>query len=141
MTISFSCLCFLSGKEILLKITNKLLGKVQFHFTLRRYNKPVWNSIILWMKSLYEIRWWRKMRRRGAIQLYDNITQRWKIKERIHITQPRYRWESLISSVQFSRSVVADSLQPHESQHARPPKILKYGNCKNTASSGINILL
>ena len=25
------------------------------------------------------------------------------------------------SSVQFSRSVVSDSLQPHESQHARPP--------------------
>ena len=26
-----------------------------------------------------------------------------------------------ISLVQFSRSVVSDSLQPHESQHARPP--------------------
>ena len=26
-----------------------------------------------------------------------------------------------VSSVQFSRSVVSDSLQPHESQHARPP--------------------
>ena len=26
-----------------------------------------------------------------------------------------------ISSVQFSRSVVSSSLQPHESQHARPP--------------------
>jgi len=26
-----------------------------------------------------------------------------------------------IKSVQFSRSVVSDSLQPHESQHARPP--------------------
>ena len=25
------------------------------------------------------------------------------------------------SSVQFSRSVVPDSLRPHESQHARPP--------------------
>ena len=25
------------------------------------------------------------------------------------------------SSVQFSRSVVSNSLQPHESQHARPP--------------------
>ena len=25
------------------------------------------------------------------------------------------------SSVQFSRSLVSDSLQPHESQHARPP--------------------
>ena len=27
----------------------------------------------------------------------------------------------IFSSVQFSRSVVSDSLQPHESQHARPP--------------------
>ena len=26
-----------------------------------------------------------------------------------------------LSSVQFSRSVISDSLQPHESQHARPP--------------------
>ena len=35
-------------------------------------------------------------------------------------------WNALVvcqefSSVQFSRSVVSDSLQPHESQHARPP--------------------
>ena len=28
---------------------------------------------------------------------------------------------SLLSSVQFSHSVVSDSLRPHESQHARPP--------------------
>ena len=28
---------------------------------------------------------------------------------------------SRFSSVQFSRSVVSDSLRPHESQHARPP--------------------
>ena len=27
----------------------------------------------------------------------------------------------IYSSVQFSRSVVSDSLRPHESQHARPP--------------------
>ena len=27
----------------------------------------------------------------------------------------------LFSSVQFSRSVMSDSLQPHELQHARPP--------------------
>ena len=27
----------------------------------------------------------------------------------------------IISSVQFSHSVVSDSLQPHESQHTRPP--------------------
>ena len=29
--------------------------------------------------------------------------------------------EIQFSSVQFSRSVVSDSLRPHESQHARPP--------------------
>ena len=29
--------------------------------------------------------------------------------------------QSLFSSVQFSRSVVSDSLRPHELQHARPP--------------------
>ena len=28
---------------------------------------------------------------------------------------------TVFSSVQFSRSVVSDSLRPHESQHARPP--------------------
>ena len=27
----------------------------------------------------------------------------------------------LISSVQFGRSIMSDSLRPHESQHARPP--------------------
>jgi len=34
------------------------------------------------------------------------------------------RWPIILryfSSVQFSHSVVSDSLQPHESQHARPP--------------------
>ena len=30
-------------------------------------------------------------------------------------------WVIQFSSVQFSRSVVSDSLRPHESQHARPP--------------------
>ena len=30
-------------------------------------------------------------------------------------------WISSCSSVQFSRSVMSDSLRPHESQHARPP--------------------
>ena len=30
-------------------------------------------------------------------------------------------WIIVVSSVQFSRSVVSDSLRPHKSQHARPP--------------------
>ena len=32
-----------------------------------------------------------------------------------------YTTDIALSSVQFSRSVVSDSLRPHESQHARPP--------------------
>ena len=34
---------------------------------------------------------------------------------------PNYYFQNQFSSVQFSRSVVSDSLRPHESQHARPP--------------------
>ena len=30
-------------------------------------------------------------------------------------------WRGKLSSVQFSHSVMSDSLQPHEPQHARPP--------------------
>ena len=30
-------------------------------------------------------------------------------------------WLNVLNSVQFSRSVVSDSLWPHEPQHARPP--------------------
>ena len=32
-----------------------------------------------------------------------------------------FSFQTMFSSVQFSRSVVSDSLWPHESQHARPP--------------------
>ena len=35
------------------------------------------------------------------------------------ILESELKWG--LSSVQFSRSVVSDSLRPHESQHARPP--------------------
>ena len=36
-------------------------------------------------------------------------------------------------SVQFSRSVVSDSLRPHESQHARPP-------CRSVVSGSVALL-
>ena len=54
-----------------------------------------------------------------------------KLCQRDYIWPPpweRTHWEYIlkglemcISSVQFSRSVLSDSLRPHESQHARPP--------------------
>ena len=41
--------------------------------------------------------------------------------ENQHLVQLIFPFAFLFSSVQFSRSVVSDSLRPHESQHARPP--------------------
>ena len=37
------------------------------------------------------------------------------------ISQLKWTGKGEFNSVQFSRSVVSDSLRPHESQHARPP--------------------
>ena len=45
------------------------------------------------------------------------FTEMWTTGKRAIL---RDKIKSLVS-VQFSRSVVSDSLQPHESQHARPP--------------------
>ena len=39
----------------------------------------------------------------------------------IHQYQLRLSWPRSNGSVQFSCSVMSDSLRPHESQHARPP--------------------
>ena len=51
-----------------------------------------------------------------------------KVKEKsekaglkLNIQKTKIMASGPISSVQFSRSVLSDSLPPHESQHARPP--------------------
>ena len=44
-----------------------------------------------------------------------------KVSLKLNLQKTKIRASGPISSVQFSRSVVSDSLRPHESQHARPP--------------------
>ena len=44
-----------------------------------------------------------------------------KVGLKLNIQKTKIMASGPISSVQFSRSVVSDSLRPHESQHARPP--------------------
>ena len=44
-----------------------------------------------------------------------------KVVLKLNIQKTKIMASGPISSVQFSCSVVSDSLQPHESQHARPP--------------------
>ena len=43
------------------------------------------------------------------------------IRSNYRIRTHRWAWALEFSSVQFSCSVMSDSLQPHELQHARPP--------------------
>ena len=54
------------------------------------------------------------------------MESKWKQHTAVDVTGDRSKvwcWKEkyCISSVQFSHSVVPDSLRPHESQHARPP--------------------
>ena len=44
-----------------------------------------------------------------------------KVGLKLNIQKTKIMQSSPIISVQFSRSVMSDSLRPHESQHARPP--------------------
>ena len=55
-----------------------------------------------------------------------NIISFWRLPHSSQMVFPPDFWTSFswflqFNSVQFSRSVVSDSLRPHESQHARPP--------------------
>jgi len=54
-----------------------------------------------------------------------NTTKHFKTSSENRMTENNSQiWDNItvtFSSVQFSHSVVSDSLRPHESQHARPP--------------------
>ena len=52
---------------------------------------------------------------------YDRALVRYTSRQAKECSPENKECYLFISSVQFSRSVVSDSLQPHESQHARPP--------------------
>ena len=45
----------------------------------------------------------------------------WKVGLKLNIQKTKFMASSPISSVQFSCSVVSDSLRPHELHYARPP--------------------
>ena len=54
---------------------------------------------------------------RSALSSYSPIIVPCLIKLR----RDQVNWKHVFSSVQFSCSVMSDSLRPHEAQHARPP--------------------
>jgi len=82
-----------------------------------------YNFLILYFKILFK--------RIINVQylLYKNDSEKYKIWSQslrwfcklLHLKYMMNICLYLFSSVQFSRSVVSDSLRPHEPQHARPP--------------------
>ena len=63
---------------------------------------------------------WQK--RRGERKRWFGIwrTLSWRQNKGLFM-MPKNVWNFLLSSVQFSRSVMSNSLRPHELQHVRPP--------------------
>ena len=53
--------------------------------------------------------------------VWGDLTNSWEKKRRKRQRRKGKIYSSESSSVQFSSSVVSDSLQPHEPQHRRPP--------------------
>ena len=91
------------------------------------YNSQAWKqprcpSADKWMRKLWYI---YTMEYYSAIKnnTFESVLMRWMKMESIiqsEVSQ-KGKHQYSISSVQFSRSVMSDSLRPHESQHARPP--------------------
>ena len=69
-------------------------------------NKLIFNFYLYWRREMYEVGKWR------LTKLYDHICT---LDSWLHFPPLSYY------SVQFSHSVVSDSLRPHELQHTRPP--------------------
>ena len=98
-------------KELISKIYKQLT-----QLNIRKTN----NLIKQWVKDLYgyfskeDIQIANKNMKRCSTSI-TVIEMQIKTTMRHHLIPVR------ISSVQFSHSVVSDSLRPHESQHARPP--------------------
>ena len=68
----------------------------------------------------------QNLENKRELQINSLETRIEKMQERFNkdleeIKKNQYVMNNAISSVKFSHSVMSDSLQPHESQHARPP--------------------
>ena len=56
----------------------------------------------------------------GRMKMFKTVNIISRIKA-IWVNQKKKKYRFMFNSVQFSRSVVSDSLRPHELQHTRPP--------------------
>ena len=92
-------------------------------FTIARtWKQPRCSLADEWIRKLWYV---YAMEYYSAIKnnAFESVLMKWLKLEPIiqsEVSQ-KEKHQYSISSVQVSRSVVSDSLRPHESQHARPP--------------------
>ena len=90
------------------------IGAIKFWGKFKLWTRKFWASIRRWSNGLEK-------------EADPQINKQWGISsdteqpwDKVGFPTPLSK-RLIFSSVQFSRSVVSDSLRPHESQHARPP--------------------
>ena len=86
-------------------------------FKLRRSDGNVHPNFASAMSPEYKIGTIKNLTYSGICLILE--TDNGVLIENSHLTS--YNTENQIKSDQISRSVVSDSLRPHDSQHARPP--------------------
>ena len=88
----------------------------------RTWKQPRCPSADEWIRKLcyiYTMEYYSAIKK----NTFESVLMRWMKLEPIILSEvsQKEKHQYSISSVQFSRSVMSDSLRPHESQHARPP--------------------
>ena len=82
-------------------------------FIKRREYQTTWH--VSWENCM----WFKKQQLETNMETMDWFKTRKGVRKDVYCHSVDITY--MQSSVQFSRSEVSDSLQPHESQHARPP--------------------
>ena len=102
----------LNNQQIIEEILKEIKICIEMNESENTTTQNLWDSIKAMLRGRF-----------AAIQAYfrkqeknqiNNLTLHLKQLEKEEMKNPR------VSSVQFSHSVVSDSLRPHESQHTRP---------------------
>ena len=111
--------------RITLEVCQLPRDKLQTHLLLDSLCcYPTINRNIINMFLKHWLSWplpFKTLKTHSSLFLFKLISSLWKSLSQTHTKELMLLMSLQIPPVQFSHSVVSDSLRPHESQHTRPP--------------------